>query len=152
MKKVLVSLVTMTGLVFAQQSPSLDSVISAIEQAAKSASAPEMTNNATTSPDVAALGANAKEGDKKSAVKTATIVSGAAALGAVVGAAASKDNRSKGALIGAAVGGAAGYLIERMIRNSDKESASDAEKPAVVEKPNPVQKPDLEKQQFAAPH
>lgn len=151
MKKVLIALVTMTGLVSAQQSApiSLDKVLAAVEEAAKGASSPEAALDSLTNKDAVALGANAKEGDKRAAAKSTTIISGAAALGAVIGAAASKDNRAKGALIGAAVGGAAGYLIERMT-NGDKKQTAEEVKPA-VEKPAPVQKPDLVEKQAAEP-
>ena len=148
MKKVLVSLVTMTGLVFAQQAQpqpaTLDSLLAAVENAARDASPGNDALKSAVPQDAASLDANnAKDAGKSSTVKTTSIVSGAAALGAVIGAAASKDNRAKGALIGAAVGGGLGYLIERMTREHDAKQTGQisGDKPAgeAVVKPAPVE-------------
>lgn len=139
----------MAGLATAQQQPALtlDSVISAVEQAVKATSSSDAVADAISGKDGAAVEANnanketankdSKESsDKRTAAKSSTIVGGAAALGAVIGAAASKDNRAKGALIGAAVGGGLGYLIERMTRGNDDKPA--VEQTVSGEKPAPT--------------
>ncbi len=59
--------------------------------------------------------------DNNSKERRAAIVSATAAAGAAIGAAVSKDNRTRGAIIGAAAGGLAGLLIDHVSKKNGKD-------------------------------
>lgn len=70
-----------------------------------------------------------KEQKKRAPEKRAAVMGTAAAAGAAIGAAMSKDNRAKGAIVGAAVGGLAGLIIDQILKKKEQESAPAAPAP-----------------------
>ena len=70
--------------------------------------------------------AASKDEKKRPVEKRAAIMGTAAAAGAAIGAAVSKDNRAKGAILGAAVGGLAGLIFDQIMKKKDAEAAAPA--------------------------
>ena len=54
------------------------------------------------------------------------VMAAAAAAGAAIGAAVAKDNRAKGAIMGAAVGGLAGLIFDQIMKKKDAAAAAPA--------------------------
>jgi len=67
--------------------------------------------------------AASKDDKKREPEKRAAVMGTAAAAGAAIGAAIAKDNRAKGAIVGAAVGGLAGLIIDQIMKKKDQEAA-----------------------------
>lgn len=72
--------------------------------------------------------AASKDEKKRGPEKRAAVMGTAAAAGASLGAAIAKEDRVKGAIIGAAVGGLAGLIIDQILkkRDRDQEAANTA--------------------------
>ena len=68
--------------------------------------------------------APAPKAEERAPEKRAAIIGTTTAAGAAIGAAMAKDNRVKGAIIGAAVGGIAGFVFDHMSKKKDAEPAA----------------------------
>jgi hypothetical protein len=106
-----------------------DPLVSALNQLVDNLSASDATTNVNPADGNAA---NTKAG--KSKKETAVVVGTAAAIGSALGALIAKDDRAKGAAIGAAVGGIAGLIYDRM-QAKEKVSAEAPQVPVVPANP-----------------
>ena len=66
----------------------------------------------------------AKDSARRSRELRPEVMAAAAAAGAAIGAAVSKDDRTKGAILGAAVGGLAGLIFDQIMKKKDAERSS----------------------------
>ena len=67
-----------------------------------------------------------KDSARRSREPRPEVIAAAAAAGAAIGAAVAKDNRAKGAIMGAAVGGLAGLIFDQIMKKKDAEAAAPA--------------------------
>jgi len=68
---------------------------------------------------------------KRAPEKRAAVMGMAAAAGASLGAAIAKDDRAKGAIMGAAVGGLAGFIIDQILKKRDRAHETGVSAPPV---------------------
>lgn len=67
-----------------------------------------------------------KDSPRRQAELRPEVMAAAAAAGAAIGAAVAKDDRMKGAILGAAVGGLAGLIFDQIMKKKDAERAAPA--------------------------
>jgi hypothetical protein len=65
----------------------------------------------------------AKEARRRQTEPRPEVMAAAAAAGAAIGAAIAKEDRTKGAMLGAAVGGLAGLIFDQILKKKDSEQA-----------------------------